>query len=397
MGSKRVLIIPDLYLGGSSGATVTQVFVKLFKKLGFEVGVISSEFKQEKVLDGVVCFPCLFFQGIANIKRRPYLIEFSKVLDKFAPTHLFFDGSIVNKPLCYLEEGLRRNLHIDVFIFMQDFFCAKLYANDDLKPCTNCLDSLLNAFFCPLISKDKEYAKLLIKQCERRYLKKLLARVNHVITSTDEQIDFFIRFGVSREKCYKMPLPFIMNKKIGDDICRGKYLVGIAQNRVEKGFQFIPKIMSYTHNTKLTLAYYDDGEANKAKKVSGICDLMVQGKLEIVAANWKTGLSELISKSGGVVIPSIWPTTTEYGLLETLAFMKPIVAFNVGIHKEKMQEAKHGYFANVGDLKSFAQKMDLLSTCTSEIFDNLSGNVQVLYHCMTDMGILEQHLKQIVS
>lgn len=74
---------------------------------------------------------------------------------------------------------------------MQDFFCAKLYANDAYKPCYKCLDSLLYAFVCPLIPKNKAYFKLFVKQYERMNLRRLLTKVDHVITSTDEQISFF--------------------------------------------------------------------------------------------------------------------------------------------------------------------------------------------------------------
>ena len=337
------------------------------------------------------------FAGQQILKVNPIYLSFQRYWTSLSLLIFFFDGSIINKPLCYLEEGLRRGIHIDVFIFMQDFFCAKLYANDDYKPCSKCLDSLMNAFVCPLIPKNKEYLKLFIKQYERKQLKKLLSRVNHVITSTDEQIDFFVRFGVPKINCYKMPLPFIMNKTICDNTSRGNYLVGIAQNRIEKGFQFVPEIMRQTRNTKLVLAYYNEDAANKAKKIPGITDLISCGKLEVVVASWKTGLSDLVAKSGGVIIPSIWPTTTEYGLLETMFFLKPIVAFNIGIHKENMREEKHGFFANVGDLKLFAQKMDLLSTCSSGEYNEMQKHIQILYQDMTDMNILENHLKQLIS
>lgn len=397
MKDKRILVIPDLYLGESSGASVTQVLVKLFQHLEFQVGIVSSEFKQKNSIDGVICYPCRGFCGTANIKSHLYLGEFVKILDDFRPTHLFFDGSITNKPLCYIKEGINRGLHIDIFIFMQDFFCAKLYANDAYKPCYKCLESLLYAFVCPLIPKNKVYFKLFVKQYERMNLRRLLTKVDHVITSTDEQISFFEKYGIPKNKCYKMPLPFIFNKYIDTEIKRGKYLIGIAQNRIEKGFQFIPDILKYTHNTKLVLAYYDEAAVNKAKEIPGMKELIIQGKITLVAASWKTGLSEIIAKSGGVIIPSIWPTTTEYGLLEAMAFSKPIVAFKLGIHKEIMQEGIHGYFANLGDFNSFAQKMDLLSTSPLDSFDCMVNNIRILYRNLTDINMFKIHLRKILG
>lgn len=395
--SKRVLIIPDLYIGRSSGATVTQVLVELLKKQHYQVAVLSAEFKEYVVEDGVHCYPCRGFCGTANIVSKPYRTEFERILNEYKPSYIFFDGSIINKPLCYLEEGLRRGIHIDVFIFMQDFFCAKLYANDFEKPCTKCLTSLLYAFTCPLIAKNKDYVKLPLKQYERKRLSKLLSRVDHVITSTDEQIEFYVRFGVPREKCYKMPLPFIMKTQIPNDNNRGNYLVGIAQNRVEKGFQFVPDILRQTKKTKLVLAYYNDEAVSKAMASNGIKKLVDEGKLEVIASTWSTGLDSLIAGSCGVIIPSIWPTTTEYGLLEALAFSKPVVAFNISIHQECMKEGVHGFFANICDLKSFAQKMDMLSTCSEEEYMFMRQNIKDLYHDMTDWGIMGNHIKKILD
>lgn len=89
MKNKRILVIPDLYLGDSSGAIVTQVLVNLFQHLEFQVGIVSSEFKQKIPINGVICYPCRSFCGTANIKSNLYLGEFVRVLDDFKPTHLF--------------------------------------------------------------------------------------------------------------------------------------------------------------------------------------------------------------------------------------------------------------------------------------------------------------------
>jgi glycosyltransferase involved in cell wall biosynthesis len=398
MEEKRIIIIPDLYRGLSSGAIVTQVFVHHLKKLGWKIAVYSREFtKQEVDSNGILCMPAKAFSGFSNIVNGRIRKDFVNVLDLFKPTHLLFDGSITNKPLCLLEEGLHRNLHIDVFIFMQDFFCSKLYANNEVEPCTKCLSTFYHAYTCPLIPKDINYFKLPIRHMTRWKLSKLLPKVNHVITSTDEQISFYEKFGIPRNRTYKMPLPFIMNKNIPSNNHRGNYIIGIAQNRVEKGFQLLPEIMKFTHNTKLVLAYYNDDAVQQAMIKPGMKDLIDSGKVHLVAASWKTNLSYWVANAAGVVIPSIWPTTTEYGLQEALAFGKPIVCFDISVHKEQIQEGIHGYKAPIKDFKTFAAKMDKLSTASNEEYEVMQNGVAQLYHDMTDPDIIDHHLRNILE
>lgn len=396
---RRVLIIPDKFRGMDSGAIVTQVLVFLFKKEGFEVAVYSSEFTERTTDDGTLCIPALPFNGFSNIgsRKKRHEKEFNDLLDEYQPTHLFFDGSITNKPLCLLEIGLKRKLHIDVFIFMQDFFCAKLYANNRFAPCTQCLDSLTKAFACPLIPKDKAYLKLFIKQWDRKNLKDLLCKVNHVITSTDEQIGFYRRLGVPETQTYKMPLPFIMNKYVPPQFVRGDYIVGIAQPRIEKGFHLIPQILKYTRNTKVVLAYSNENNVARALLTPGFKKLIEQSKLEVVVASWKSGLSELVASSSGILIPSIWPTTTEYGLLESLAFSKPIVSFNIGVHKEVIEEGTCGFKAECGDFESFAEKLDKLSTLSKEAYEEMIPHLSSLYEEMTSFDILSDHIRNLTE
>lgn len=394
MENKRILIIPDLYRGNSSGANVTQVLTGILKNNGWKIGIYSAEFKNHEISNDIELFPAINFTGISNLFSYRHRQNFLNVIKLFDPSHILFDGSITNKPLCILEIAIKLHLHIDIFIFMQDFFCAKLYANDYFAPCTKCLSSLLNAFNCNLLHINK--CKLLIKQYERYKLFKLMRKANHIITSTEEQVEFYRQIGIKSENIYKMPLPFSTNKKVLKDVKRGNYLLGIAQNRVEKGFHLVPLIMKYTKKSKLILAYYNEQEVEKAKKIPGIKELLLEGKLDLVAASWSNNLGNLIAGSCGIIIPSIWPTTTEYGLLETLAYSKPIVCFNVGIHKEKIIDGYNGFVANINDYTSFADKMDKLCTLGDEEYHTIQNNILQLYVDMTSKEILNTHINNIL-
>lgn len=385
MKYRKILIIPDASRKGSSGGTVTQMLVSYMKKIAFgEICIYCSDIKHEYIADDVIYEPAPNFSGTANLLPWKYEMSFKHMLDKYNPTHVFFVGSITNKPLFYLREATDRNLKTCAFIFMQDFYCAKIYANDEFGPCRKCLDCGLHySFKSSCGAKSLGRLRLLERFFTRVRLRKLLSKIDYVGTSTDEQVDFYVDFGIDKSHTFKLPLPFDCNKTKGLTPIRGGYFLGIAQNRIEKGFHFIESILRNT-KTKLILAYYNDMEKQKALDSYDLNEFIQKGQLELVVASWKSGLSKLLAEAQGVIIPSIWPTTTEYGWLEALSIGKPVVAFDISAHKEYVTNKKDGYLCTLGDFKSFGNCMDEIERLTDSEYSQLCGNVKQLYSKLTD-------------
>ena len=155
--------------------------------------------------------------------------------------------------------GFKEEVRGERFIFMQDFFCSKIYANDVNGPCTKCLDKCLFYAYkntCGVRSK-LGWPRLTQRILTRLMWKRVLPKVNHVATTTKEQMSFYKRFGIPEDKHSTLYLPFSSNKLSDLKAERGDYVIGIAQDRVEKGFQFIPRILHYT-KCKVVLAYSNE-------------------------------------------------------------------------------------------------------------------------------------------
>lgn len=395
MPKRCFLIIPDASFRPSSGGTVNQKIVSLLKELGDRVIVFGSDIKKPMNVEEVRYIPAPHFTGWANLSSSTYLKAFQKVCDEYHPTHVFFNGSITNKPLCYLEEAFRRNLKVILFVFMQDFFCSKYYANDTDGPCRRCLDYGLGYVFRSTCGvKNNGLLKLAERYRLRVKLRKLLSKVDYIGTSTDEQIQFYVDFGIPRERTFKLPLPFEDTKIKGIVSSRGDYFVGIAQNRIEKGFQFIPSILQHTH-AKVVLAYYNETAVNKNIENPMFKPFVESGQLKLVASSWDTGLGELIANSQGVIIPSIWPTTTEYGWLEAMALRKPTVAFDISAHHEFMKNRRNGLISPIGDFAAMGANMDYLSSISDVEYNEFVGNVSKLYERLNDVSGWRQFLKEI--
>ncbi|MHB9140354.1 MAG: glycosyltransferase [Paludibacter sp.] len=386
--TNKILLIPDAYFGNHSGAIVAQVAKKLLLEIGNQVSVFSSDIVKDSIdEDGTKFYHRTEYNGSANWVERKYKIEFEQVLQKSESTVVFTLGSITNKNLCYLDIAKKRALKVISKIFMQDFFCTKIYANNAEGPCTKCLDhNYLEAFNnkC-IIHKPVDYVKTANAILIRKRLEKILPHIDYVITSTDEQIGFYQQFGIPKEKCVKTPLYFDQSRLKNLEPVMGDYYVCIAQNRVEKGFQYLTDILSYCDaSIKVIAAYNNIEQANIAIRKYGFQKYIDKGMLEIKHdLRWETGLAELVAKSRGVIIPSIWPTTTEFGLLEALGYRKPVFTFDIGIHHENIINYVNGFVTPVGDCQTMATQL-IQMKADDKLYSIVSENAGLLYQRMTD-------------
>ena len=127
-------------------------------------------------------------------------------------------------------------------------------------------------------------------------------------------------------------------------------------------------------------------EREKAQNDSLFSKFIKSGQLSLVVASWNSGLGELIANSQGIVIPSIWPTTTEYGFLEALSFGKPVIAFNISAHKEFLSDKINGYLSPIGDWERFGHNMDEINVLSDAHYSQLCNNVKLLYEGLTNYG-----------
>lgn len=395
MEKKNILIIPDACNGNSSGAIVCQMAVRMLQELGHNIIVFSEDINDTKLLGGNVFLNRKSFSSKSNIFSFPYSSEYRKVLDQYGINVVFILGSITNKPLCYLEEAYKRRLKVIVKIFMQDFFCAKFYANDRFGICVKCLKNPFNAIQNHCCGRGWQADLTAIyRMLVRKRLKTLLPKADYVITSTDEQIGFYKQFGIPLSKCIKTPLYFNTERFLNVPTSFGDYYIGIAQMRVEKGFHLLPNILKHcSESVKIILAYANENQTKKAENDELFKPYIESGKLIVRQASWKTGLLDLVANSKGVIIPSIWPTTTEFGLLEALALQKCVFCFKVGIHAEKINNGVNGYAFPIAYEVAFAKALEDFN---EDKFKAMLPGITGLYKELTDYNGWLETLKSLL-
>ncbi|TDE04759.1 glycosyltransferase [Flavobacterium sandaracinum] len=386
--NNKILFIPDAYLGSASGAIVTQIAKKILQEIGNEVSIFSDDINEDIVeVDGTRLYHRMKYNGFANWREEKYIKEYEHVLKDSKATIVFTIGSITNKNLCYLEIAKQRGLKVISKIFMQDFFCVKYYANDSKGPCTKCLDNNYFEAYRNKCTKEEKfsYIKTFSYIQIRKRLEKILPKIDYVITSTNEQIGFYNKFGIPKEKCIKTPLFFDRERLKEIEPTMGDYFICIAQNRLEKGFHFLKDILANCDSSiKIIAAYNNKDQAKIAIEKNGFQKFIDKGLLVIeYDLKWENGLAELVAGSRGVIIPSIWPTTTEFGLLEALGYRKPVFTFDLGIHHEVILNGINGFVSSLGDFKNIADQLKEVKN-NDDLYNSVSKNAFMLFEELTN-------------
>lgn len=400
VNQKRILIIPDAYIGDYSGAYVTRIAKNLLKEMGHEVAIYTHE--TDKVFieeDGVKVYPRLE-SGVISLWFEAKIIKNYKiVLDDFKPDVVFTIGSVNNKAICYWRIARQRGIRTVSKIFMQDFFCINYYANDEKGLCTRCLDHGAWSVFrggCHPFKGNwiKIQLHIFLAAMVRGKMRKEIVKTDAVITSSRQQVEFYVKFGIPREHCYITPLYFNGDKLNKYTPSMGDYYVFVAQNRIDKGIHLLKDILKYCNrDVRVIAAYTSQARIDEAIDNYGLRQYVESGILEMRPnCTWNTNLGEVLAASRGVVNPSIWPTTTEFVLLETLGLKKPIFTFNVGIHPEIIETGVNGFVAETP--KEMAEQMNSFLH-NNNLYDIVSQNAYKLYEQMTDWEGWKKTLNQI--
>lgn len=402
MVNKRVLIIPDAYFGDFSGAYVAQIAKQLLLELGCVVAIYSDDVKSDMIeADGTKIYHRLPCNATANWNQSRHAKLYAKVLDDFKPDAIYTLGSVTNKNIIFWSMARKRGIKVISKIFMQDFFCYNYYANDERGLCTKCLgNGFKQALFHHCVrSADKGVAGFLRKlnsTINRYRLQNELTKADAVITSSKQQVEFYVKYGIPRERCYTTPLYFNGDKLNKFTPTMGDYFVFVAQNRIDKGIHLLKDVLKYcSPKVKVVAAFASQKSIDFALRHYGLQPFVDSGMLEMRnECTWKTNLGDVIAACRGVINPSIWPSTTEFVLLEVLGLKKPIFTYNVGIHPEIIKSGINGFVANTSE--SMAAQINEIAV-NSSLYDEVSRGAYKLYQQMTDWEGWKKTLNEILA
>ena len=394
----KIIISPDVFYTDGSGAYAARKAAQLLSKMGHEVAVFSHETPVSEY-DFYRHYQRKRFRGYANVLSKEYKKYFIEAISDFQPDYVFFIGGVIDTPVVYMSECRNRNIKTVFLLLVQDFYCARLHAGSEESSCTKCLTGTnLNSVVNRCLEKgSNKLLYFLNYQISQKLFTKELKNINYVLGSTDEQLGFYRKFGIPSNKCIKIPLFFPQERILTNYSSRGNYYVIIAQNRPEKGAHLISKIMKKIDSSIIIKAiFYNQNEADIfVQKYPENKKYINNGNLEILPnVTMENGAVELIANSRGVINPTIWATTTEFVFLEVLGIGKPIICFDVGIHKEVIKNRLNGIVVRSGDFQKIGDEINNLFN-DDELYEVISANAKKLFHRLTDDIVYTSVLKKI--
>ncbi|MDI5887457.1 MULTISPECIES: glycosyltransferase family 4 protein [Flavobacterium] len=383
----KILLHPDFFYTGHSGAIAAREAARQLDKLGYDVNIFTHDKKDESIAT-YPYFRRIEYRGKANYFPKPYKDSFLKVLSELKPDYVFFIGGIVNVPLVYIDLCVENNIKTAFLFLAQDFFCARFHAALGTGVCTKCLDgSNFNAISNSCLEKHTRPTLFFLNyQLNQVMFLPRIRKIDFVLGSSDEQLHFYEKIGIKKSNIFKIPLFFDQKRVHEINLPLQPYFVIIAQYRHEKGIHLISKILDYIESGITVKAlFFNDDEAQRFLENYPENKKHVESKMLEILPNvtMTTGAVELISGSKGVINPSIWSTTTEFVLLEVLGMSKPVITFDVGIHKEVIINRVNGICIKAGDFQAMGDEINNLSKDIL-LQESISRKAKDLYHELTD-------------
>ena len=226
--------------------------------------------------------------------------------------------------------------------------------------------------------------------------RKRIVSAHKVIGYSHDQLSVLECFGVDRAKTLKLPIFFDPDAAAGIRTEVGETFLIFGQFLTAKGWHLIPDIIKNTKGVRFKAIMPRDIAA-KFVVDHDLESQVVSKDLEIVDYfDTHEELLEEVAKSKGVLIPSYYPTTGEFTMMEALMLRKPVVVFDAGIHREIFVDGKNGMIAKVGDLQGYCRRIEALNTDRA-LYDTVASGAIDLFSELTCLQTFQRKIKSALA
>lgn len=379
--SKKIIFFPDKIYGEESGARSARATLKSMIELGYKVAVFSSDADKMKhnEIEGSLYFFKVnsLMRANAHFHEPKLMKQFRNIVKEFNPDFFFTAGSI-QKPAILAKESRRLGIKTIFLFYITDYYCLKTYAGLETGPCFQCIEKGALASLKNNCLKDKHKLINLIKSTAvRKSIQSEMRNSFKVAGYSESQLNIYKMLGVSPERCIKINFQFDPTELDNIPSAEGEYFLLYGQPSVEKGWHTLSQIISLLKTRiKIKIVFQNkEIEKNMLAKF-GLEKFLLDGTIETeLHVNNREDILKRVANSKAVLIPSYYPTTGEFVLLESLIFGKPVLVFKSGAHNEIIKQEQNGMIANIGDLETFACNIDKINI-NKGLRDSISINAK---------------------
>lgn len=395
----RVLLVPDVVWGDNSGAESARFTASLLEKLGYDVGVYAHSHGGGR--DGALIessfsyFPRRPSASIDHFRCGAVKAEFAAVVAEFRPDYVYFVGMAVNKPFSFYQVCLKERIPFVLLYYINDYYCARIYAGLKDGPCFKCINgNYMPAYTNYCLNKPPRLIQFLKSALVLHRLKGALLKCHKVVGYSDDQLSLYRRYGFAPEQCVKSPVQFNNECIRNVESSRGDYFALCGQSSIEKGWHYMADVVRLCPTVKFKFGFPTKAIAARQVDAFNLKEFVTSGQIEVVTdMKEHDDLMKFLAGARGVLIPSNYPTTGEFVMMESLGMGKPVIAFAAGAHSEIFRSGENGLMSKVGDVEEFARHINELNS-DDALYSKLSQVAQKLFAELNSFEKLAEAARQ---
>lgn len=353
----KILFVCESFSSKLSGGKVVRYLHKILTSNGHSVKIaITSPFNEldtwiaggEKFITAIPTKTRYYWRLYSLIDAHDVSPEFTRLVDEFAPDVVHFASFDHAKSPNLYRYCKSRNIRIVLQPWTMHFYCAQGFGYRGNQQCTLCID----CGFSTAITQGCASLRGVVGQLERSALHDTAIHSADVLLSSNIDLDGVLRaYGIPQEKIYRFPVAFDTSDTVAVPTTNGDYYIYYGQAVTHKGIDFIVDLFSELPNKKLRI--YPMVAYSAGRRMPSNIDV-------VPGLGWDNGLREAIANAKAVLVPSLWMTSTEYSLCEAMIMKKPVVVFNVGVHKNILSDRENAMVVDVQDKVKFKAALEEL-------------------------------------
>ena len=392
------MFVPDSFWGNLSGHRSSKYLVKAFHTSGTKVGVYApknnytikqaSEFK-----DIITYYEQTEYSFIQNFFPSFIKKEFLSIINSFKPDYIFYMGTIKNK----ITIDICRKYGLKYFYLplTTEYYCIKNFAGLEDGPCTRCMTApILSPFKNKCLGSWINFIQYFKEIFFSIKSKPRILNANKIIGYSNNQFKYLEMFGANPSKMLTMPIFFDPKTIEGIKSKKGDYFVMAGQNITAKGWHIIPYLIKKEQKIRFKLIMKNEHDAKEFITQNNLSEYLKNGFIEIlIYLKDHKELLNIIAKSRAVLIPSYYPTTGEFYLLEALGLGKPVIVFDIGIHSEIIKNKINGMISKIGDINGFFDNIIQVNN-DDRLWSKLSKNSKLTFYELLSFKKFEESIKR---
>lgn len=399
--ANKILVVCEHFGRKTSGGRAAVALAQGLKQIGSCVSVATFAKPSDTPGDLREEFQVSFLSQSRLISRRLHHIvlptcanEFRAILQAVRPQVVHFASFDYAKPQHLIRFSQKCGAKVVLQPWIYSSICATGYAEREGLPCTDCFSG--NFHTATKLGCSSRLQGTFCSFARHRILASALQAGICFISSCRDMDERLTQYGA--KEIIRLPIPFLPGptcKSAGEG--NGAFIY-YAQAKTFKGVQYLPELIRLCRKQRFEIYPIVEDEDTIAKL--GLCTERLPNLKIVRGMRWDTGLEQAIRNATGCLLPTTWPTTTEYTLIEALSMGKPIFAFNVGAHKDYLIDRDNAMVGPLGDIQQMAAAVHEIHN-SSALRNHIAPGARSLYDAVWApsawIGHLSAAYQQILS